>query len=93
MNVLTTEHKNLSSNPTKNDRAVTAIGLLAIGLDVNTAITSIWWERNWQQASCETDKHKSVLQLRYSLLAIRLRVAVFRNLLLISQKELLNILK
>ena len=23
MNVLTTEHKNLSSNPTKNDRAVT----------------------------------------------------------------------
>ena len=24
MNVLTTEHKNLSSNPTKNDRAVTS---------------------------------------------------------------------
>ena len=29
MNVLTTEHKNLSSNPTKHDRAVTATNLSA----------------------------------------------------------------
>ena len=34
MNVLTTEHKNLSSNPTKNDRAVTTgiSGFLLVNL-------------------------------------------------------------
>ena len=32
MNVLTTEQKNLSSNPTKNDRVVTMISAISDGL-------------------------------------------------------------
>ena len=35
MNVLTTEHKNLSSNPTKNDRAVTT-SLFPLNLTIDT---------------------------------------------------------
>ena len=50
MNVLTTEHKNLSSNPTKNDRAVT-VTLFNVCLEQGIWPWSdshvIFYKKNW----------------------------------------------
>ena len=55
MNVLTTEHKNLSSNPTKNDRAVTgSSNLLFIEQmhDVPHAVL-YWYAKSSEIQSCK----------------------------------------